>query len=56
MNFRDSDPSFLELIQTKTIDQPIVLELDQTKRNYLHAAEGSDASVIGAGLFTKVKG
>jgi hypothetical protein len=51
LNFRDNDPSFLELIDTKITDQPIVLEFDQTKRNYLHAVAGSEAAKIGAGLF-----
>lgn len=53
LNFRDIDPSFLELIGTKMSDQPLALELDQTKRNYLHPIEGSEAARIGAGLFTK---
>jgi len=53
LNFRDIDPSFLELIGTKMADQPIALEMDQTKRNYLHPIEGSEAARIGAGLFTK---
>jgi hypothetical protein len=53
LNFRDIDPSFLELIDTKVTEQPILLELDQTKRNYLHPVAVSDAARIGAGLFTK---
>ena len=53
LNFRDNDPSFLELVDTKRTDQPIELELDQTKRNYLHAVAGSEAAKIGAGLFIK---
>jgi hypothetical protein len=51
LNFRDSDPSFLELIDTKKSEDPLELEMDQTKRNYLHPKEGSDAAKIGAGLF-----
>jgi len=53
LNFRDIDPSFLELIGTKMSDEPLALELDQNKRNYLHPIEGSEAARIGAGLFTK---
>ena len=53
LNFRDIDPSLLELVKTPISDRPLVLELDQTKRNYLHPVEGSEAARIGAGLFTK---
>jgi hypothetical protein len=53
LNFRDIDPGFLELIGTKTVNDSLELELDQTKRNYLHPVEGSEAAQIGAGLFTK---
>lgn len=52
LNFRDNDPSFLELIDTKRIGQPIELEMDESKKHYLHPA-GGDAASIGAGLFTK---
>jgi hypothetical protein len=38
---------------TKVTDQPVVLERDQTKRNYLHPVAGSDAAKVGAGLFMK---
>jgi hypothetical protein len=47
------DPSFLELIGTTVSDQPVNLERDQTKRNYLHPVAGSEAAKIGAGLFVK---
>jgi len=52
LNFRDNDPSFLELVDTKRIDQPIELEMDESKRNYLHPIEG-EAAKVGAGLFMK---
>lgn len=52
LNFRENDPSFLELIDTKRMDQAIELEMDESKRNYLHPA-GGDAASIGAGLFMK---
>jgi hypothetical protein len=53
LNFRDTDPVFLELIGTKRLDEPLELEMNQTKRRYLHPQEGSDAATVGAGLFTK---
>ncbi|MBK9140148.1 MAG: hypothetical protein IPM17_15490 [Verrucomicrobia bacterium] len=52
LNFRDTDPAFLELVGSKRADDPLELEMDQTKRNYLHPKEGSQAAQIGAGLFT----
>jgi hypothetical protein len=51
-NFRDNDPSFLELVDTKRIDQPIELE-NESKKNYLHPIAGSEAAKVGAGLFLK---
>ena len=51
LNFRDTDPSFLELIETKKSDESLELEMDQSKRNYLHPKEGTGAAKIGAGLF-----
>ncbi|MGO8927423.1 MAG: hypothetical protein ACLQU3_11105 [Limisphaerales bacterium] len=51
LNFKSTDPSFLELIGTKKSDEPLELEMDQSKRNYLHPKEGTDAAKIGAGLF-----
>ena len=53
LEYRDMDPSFLELIGTTVSDQPVNLERDQTKRNYLHPVAGSEAAKIGAGLFVK---
>jgi hypothetical protein len=53
LEYQDIDSSFLELVRTKVSDQPVVLEHDQTKRNYLHPIAGSDAAKIGAGLFLK---
>jgi hypothetical protein len=51
LEYRDIDSSFLELVGTKVSEQPVALERDQTKRNYLHPAAGSEAAKIGAGLF-----
>ncbi len=53
LNFRDIDPTMLELINTTVSDKPIELEMDQSKRNYLHPIEGSEADKIGAGLFLR---
>jgi hypothetical protein len=53
IEFQDIDSSFLEWVGTKVSDQPVVLEHDQTKRNYLHPVAGSEAAKIGAGLFLK---
>ena len=53
LEYQDIDPSFLDLAGTTVSDQPISLERDQTKRNYLHPVAGSEAAKIGAGLFMK---
>jgi hypothetical protein len=41
--------SFLELVDTTRIDQPIESEMDESKKNYLHPIAGSDAAKVGAG-------
>jgi hypothetical protein len=51
LGFKDIDPSFIELINTKVSDQSVVVELDETKKNYLHPLADSDAAKIGVGLF-----
>jgi len=56
LEYRDIDSSFLELVGTKVSDEPIILERDQTKRNWLHPVAGSEAAKIGAGLFVKWQG
>jgi len=53
LEYQDIDPSFLELVGTRVSDQPVILEQDQTKRNYLHPVAGSEAAKIGAGLFLR---
>jgi hypothetical protein len=53
LEYKDINSSFLELTGTKLTNQPVTLECDQTKRNYLHPAAGSEAAKIGAGLFMK---
>lgn len=47
------DSNFMDMVGTKVTNQPVLIEMDQTKRNYLHPVSGSDAAKIGAGLFTK---
>jgi hypothetical protein len=53
LEYQDIDPSFLDLSGTKITGQPVAFERDQTRRNYLHPAAGSEAAKIGAGLFLK---
>lgn len=53
LNFKDIEPSILELIHSTITDKPIEIEMDQSKRNYLHPVAGSEAEKIGAGLFKK---
>lgn len=49
--YADLDPSWLRLESTRTVEQPVMVERDQTKRSWLHPVEGSEAARIGAGLF-----
>lgn len=51
LGFREIDPSFLELINTTVSDLPVAVELDETKKNFLHPVVGSDAAKIEVGLF-----
>lgn len=51
LEYRDIDPSFLELVDTKVTEQRITFEHEQAKRSYLHPVPGSDAAATGAGLF-----
>lgn len=53
LEYQDIDSSFLELVGTTVTDQPVTLERDSTKPNYLHPVAGSEAVKVGAGLFTK---
>jgi len=47
------DSGFLEMVGSRVTDQPVPIEMDQRKRNYLHPVAGSDAAKVGAGLFAK---
>ena len=53
LGFKDIDATFLELVNAKVTDQPVAIELDETKKNYLHPVAGSEAAKIGVGLFAK---
>lgn len=47
------DPGFLQMVGSTVSNQPVPIEMDQRKRNYLHPVAGSDAAKVGAGLFAK---
>jgi hypothetical protein len=51
LEYRDIDPSFLELIRTDGAAHGYASERDQEKRTYLHPVAGSAAAATGAGLF-----
>jgi hypothetical protein len=53
LEYKDIEADFLEMVGTKTSEQSILFERDQSKRNYLHPVAGSEAAKIGAGLFLK---
>jgi len=53
LEYQDIDSSFLELVGATVTDQPVALERDSTKPDYLHPVAGSEAAKVGAGLFTK---
>jgi hypothetical protein len=52
LEYADIDASFLTFVDTTTVGQPVELERDSTKIDYLHPVAGSAAAKIGAGLFT----
>lgn len=53
LEYKDIDSAFLELVRTKVVDQPVVFERNQARRDYLHPVAGSDAAKVGAGLFLR---
>jgi hypothetical protein len=53
LGFKDIDSSFLELENTKVTDDKVEVEMDESKKNYLHPVAGSSAEKIGVGLFMK---
>ena len=54
VNFKALEPSVLALPpSSKVVDKQVEIELDQSKRNYLHVVDGTLGSDLGAGLFLK---
>lgn len=53
LEYEEINPGFLHLVGTTVTDQPVDIAHDQGERNYLHAAAGSEAARIGAGLFAQ---
>jgi len=47
------DPNFMDMVGSTVTNQPVPIEMDQRKRNYLHPVAGSAAAKVGAGLFAK---
>jgi hypothetical protein len=56
LNFKDSDPGFLELAEGVVTDRKIEVERDQTKRGYLHLVPGTLGAQLRAGLFLEKTG
>ena len=52
-SFCPTKTSLLELVDTTRIDQPVELDMDESKKKCLQTIAGSDAVKVGAGLFTK---
>ena len=53
LEFKEISSDFLNLINTKVTQEPVILVRDEWSRDYLHPAPGTDAYAIGAGLFMK---
>lgn len=53
LEYQDIESSFLELVGTKVLEQPVTMEHEQTSRYYLQPIAGSEAAKVGAGLFMK---
>ncbi len=51
LGFKEIDASFLELNGTKVTEESVAIEMDETRKDYLHPVAGSAAAKIGAGLF-----
>jgi hypothetical protein len=56
LGYVDTDSNFMDMVGTKVSNQPVLIERNQTKRNYLHPIAGSDAAKMGAGLFVNFVG
>lgn len=53
LNFKDIDPSIIKLVNTSITKQSVELELDQSKKNYLHPKDGTLGADKNVGLFIK---
>lgn len=53
LGYIDLDPAFLTMAGTTVTNDHLIVEMDQSKRNYLAPIAGSDAARTGAGLFLK---
>lgn len=53
LGYVEIEANFMDIVGTKVTNQPVAIEFDQAKRNYLHPVAGSDAAKVGAGLFAK---
>jgi hypothetical protein len=54
VNFKPLEPAVLPLPpSSKVVDKPVEIEMDQSKRTYLHVVPGTPGSEIPAGLFLK---
>jgi hypothetical protein len=54
VSFKALESSVLDLAGTSMLEQkPVALEMDQSRRDYLHIASGKPGSEFKAGLFTK---
>jgi hypothetical protein len=51
LEYQDIDPGFMKMQGTVIEDGSITIPHDATRRDYLHAPEGSAAAKLGAGLF-----
>lgn len=54
LNFQPLDPAMMDLSPSiPAIDGPVKIVRDESRRDFLHVAEGTFGSDLGAGLFTK---
>jgi hypothetical protein len=54
LNFKTLDPAIMELPKSiPVVDKPVQVEMDETRRNFLHVLDGTLGSELSAGLFSK---
>jgi hypothetical protein len=53
LEYQDIDPGFMKMQNTVIEEAALKLPIDATRRDYLHAPEGSAGAKLGAGLFLK---